>query len=98
MARLIKPVVLSPWASAWAWTALRRSGVILTLISTNFSMYFLFALFCASVVRGFSSLTFLPPFRGCGKFPAPLPSCQHYSTKNNIRPDIKQTNIRPYIC
>ena len=68
MARLIKPVVLSPWASAWAWTALRRSGVILTLTSTNFSIYFLFALFCASVVRGFSSLTFLPPFRGNPQF------------------------------
>lgn len=49
IARLMKSVVLFPSFFACSCTLVRFSGVILTFTSTNFSMYFFCARFCASV-------------------------------------------------
>ena len=68
MARLIKAVALSPIASACYLMMERFSGVTRTFISTNRSLYFLFARLRASesfewVV--FSSLMVFPPTMCC---------------------------------
>ena len=68
MARLIKAVALSPIASACSLMMERFSGVTRTFISTNRSLYFLFARLRASesfewVV--FSSLMVFPPTMCC---------------------------------